>query len=201
MSSSEIDHPRQRVAALGRTLRSQLIILGTFVLLFWFLELLDSLLLHGGLDALGVQPRTLVGLRGIIFMPFLHDGFGHVLANTVPFIVLGWLVMVRRTADFFVVTAITVLVSGLGVWIFGGNGSVHIGASGLIFGYFGFLLLRAYFERSLPAIAVAVVVGVLYGGLIWGVLPMQLGVSWQAHLFGFIGGVLAAYWLSREPRY
>lgn len=201
MSSSEIDHPRRRVAALGRTLRSQLIVLGTFVFLFWFLELLDSLILDGGLDALGVQPRTLVGLRGVVFMPFLHDGFGHVLANTVPFIVLGWLVMVRRMADFFIVTAITVVTSGLGVWLFGGNGSVHIGASGLIFGYFGFLLLRAYFERSLPAIAVAVVVGLLYGGLIWGVLPMQLGVSWQAHLFGFIGGVLAAYWLSREQRY
>ncbi|MGW8319502.1 MAG: rhomboid family intramembrane serine protease [Candidatus Promineifilaceae bacterium] len=201
MSSSEIDHPRRRVAALGRTLRSQLIVLGTFIFLFWFLELLDSLILDGGLDALGVQPRTLVGLRGVVFMPFLHDGFGHVLANTVPFIVLGWLVMMRRMADFFIVTAITVVISGLGVWLFGGNGSVHIGASGLIFGYFGFLLLRAYFERSLPAIAVAVVVGLLYGGLIWGVLPMQLGVSWQAHLFGFIGGVLAAYWLSREQRY
>ncbi len=175
-------------------------ILGGFVALIWIVELVDWLILDGALDAYGVRPRTVTGLRGILFMPFLHRGFGHLLANTIPIIILGWLVMVRRTADIFLVAAVTFLVGGLGVWFFGGSNSVHVGASGLIFGFFGFLLARAYFERSLAAIALAVVVFLLYGGIIWGVLPGQNGVSWQGHLFGFIGGVLAAYLMSARRR-
>ena len=129
-------------------------------------------------------------------MPVLHADFGHVLANTFPFIILGGLVMIRGLRDFLVVTGVVILVSGLGVWLFGGSGTVHIGASALVFGYLGFLLLRAYFEWSLVSIAVALVVGLMYSSLIWGILPISLGVSWQGHLFGFIGGALAAYLLS-----
>ncbi len=189
------------VTAAGQRLKSQAIILGGFVAVFWILELIDWIVLDGWLDNLGVRPRTLAGLPGILVMPFLHNGFGHVLANTVPFVILGWLVMLRRTADFFIVTAITMLVSGLGVWLFGGSSAPHVGASGLIFGYFGFLLLRAYFERTLRAIVLAVLVFIFYGGLIWGILPFQSGVSWQGHLFGFLGGVLAAYYLTAESRH
>ena len=192
----------QTLSTVGRTLKSQAIILGGFVVLIWFLELIDMVIMDGSLDKLGVQPRSLTGLRGILFMPFLHNGLGHVVANTIPFIVLGWLVMVRRMSDFLVVTAVVIVVSGLGVWLFGHSNSTHVGASGLIFGYFGFLLLRAYFERSLIAILVAIFVVFLYGGLIFGLSPLQIGVSWQAHLFGFIGGALAAYWLTKnqEPK-
>jgi len=186
------------VTDVGRTLKGQAIILGGFVVIIWFLELVDLFILDGALDAFGIRPRSLAGLKGVLFMPFLHDGVAHLVANTVPFIVLGWLVMVRRTSDFFVVSAITMVVAGLGVWLFGSTNSVHVGASGLVFGYFGFLMLRAYFERSAVAIAVAIVVGLLYGGLIWGVSPLQAGISWQAHLFGFAGGVLAAYWLTER---
>ncbi len=188
----------QRAGMAARTLRGQLIILGTFVVVIWLVELVDAIILDGALDAYGVKPRSVSGLRGVLFMPFLHRGFGHLLANTIPIIVLGWLVMVRRTVDIFVVASVTMLVAGLGVWLFGASNSVHVGASGLIFGFFGFLLARAYFERSLAAIALAVVVFLLYGGIIWGVLPGQDGVSWLGHLFGFIGGVLAAYLLSRR---
>lgn len=191
---------RERAGTAAQTLRGQLIILGGFVALIWIVELMDWVILKGALDAYGVRPRTVDGLRGIIFMPFLHRGFGHLLANTIPIIILGWLVMVRRTADIFLVAAVTILVSGLGVWLFGGSNSIHVGASGLIFGFFGFLLARAYFERSLAAIVLAVVVFLLYGGIIWGVLPGQNGVSWQGHLFGFIGGVLAAYLMSARRR-
>jgi len=190
----------RRTRSVNQTLRSQLLILGGFVVLIWFLELLDLLLFQGALDELGVQPRSAVGLRGVLLMPFLHRGFGHLLANTVPFVVLGWLVMVRRLADFFLVTAVALLASGLGVWLFGGSQSVHIGASGLVFGYFGYLILRAYFERSLASILVAAVVILLYGGLIWGVIPLRAGVSWQGHLFGFVGGALAA-WLLSQPQH
>ena len=191
---------RDRAGAAARTLRGQLIILGAFVVLIWLVELADALIFDEALDAYGVKPRTITGLRGILFMPFLHRGFGHLLANTIPIIVLGWLVMIRRTADIFAVAAVTMLVGGLGIWLFGASNSVHVGASGLIFGFFGFLLARAYFERSLAAIALAIVVFLLYGGIIWGVLPGQDGISWLGHLFGFIGGILAAYWLAKRRR-
>lgn len=184
---------RERVRVIGQELRTHAYILGGLVLLMWLIEIVDRLFFRGTLDVLGVRPRTLAGLWGIFLAPFLHAGFAHLIANTLPFIVLGWFVMLRSTADFFVVTGITAVVSGLGIWLTGPNRSVHIGASGLIFGYFGFLLWRGYFERSAQSILWAIFVGLLYGGLIWGVLPQQAGISWQAHLFGFIGGAVAAY--------
>jgi membrane associated rhomboid family serine protease len=178
--------------------RRQLTFLGIIVLAMWLLELVDALLLGQRLNGLGVRPRALGGLWGILFMPLLHGGIGHVAANTIPFLVLGWLVIMRRTGDFLTVTALALLVSGVGVWLFGAANTVSIGASGLVFGYFGFLVLRGYFERSLFAILVAVVVLIFYGGMFWGVLPQRAGVSWEAHLFGFLGGALAAWLLARD---
>lgn len=178
--------------------RRQLTLLGLIVLAMWLLELVDAILLRQRLNGLGIRPRELAGLWGILFMPLLHGGLAHLAANTVPFLVLGWLVILRRTGDFLVVTGIVMLVSGLGVWLFGAANTVSIGASGLVFGYFGFLVLRGYFERSLFAILVAVVVLIFYGGMFFGVLPQGAGVSWEAHLFGFLGGVLAAWLLARD---
>jgi membrane associated rhomboid family serine protease len=180
-----------------RRLTRHLLVLGSFLSLIWVVSSLNLLLFDGALNALGVRPRLSDGLWGVLWMPFLHGSFGHLLANTLPFVTLGWLVMLRRMADFFVVTAVALVVSGLGVWLTGPERSVHIGSSGLIFGYFGFLLLRGYFERSLYAILFAVFVLLLYGGLLWGVLPQQNGISWQAHLFGFVGGVLAARFIAQ----
>ena len=185
-----------KVRSLQNTLKTQVAILGGFVAFIWLLELVDQLLFHGALDNFGVWPRTAVGLWGILLAPVLHAGFGHVMANTVPFLVLGWLVMMRRLRDFFVVSFITIIVSGLGIWLIAPANTVHLGASGLIFGYFGYLLLRGYFERSLSSILWSILVLFLYGGMIWGVLPQRLGISWQSHLFGFIGGGFAAYWLT-----
>lgn len=178
--------------------RRQLTLLGLIVLAMWLLELVDAILLRQRLNGLGIRPRELAGLWGILFMPLLHGGLAHLAANTVPFLVLGWLVILRRTGDFLVVTGIVMLVSGLGVWLFGAANTISIGASGLVFGYFGFLVLRGYFERSLFAILVAVVVLIFYGGMFFGVLPQGAGVSWEAHLFGFLGGVLAAWLLARD---
>ena len=189
-----------KVKGIASELQTQASILGGFVALMWIIEIVDSFLLGGRLNAYGVRPRSMVGLRGILFMPFLHANFAHLAANTLPFITFGWLIMLRETSDFFLVSAVTMLVSGVGVWLTGSPYSVHIGASGLIFGYFGFLLLRGFFERSLMSIALSLFVGFLYGGLIWGVLPSQPGVSWQGHLFGFIGGVLAAQLLGRRKQ-
>ena len=190
---------RQEARAIARELKTQVLILGGCVGLFWFLEIVDSYL-GGRLDVYGIIPRNAIGLRGILFSPFLHGGFAHLSANTVPFLVLGWLIMLRETSDFFVVTIISIVVGGLGVWLFAPAYTIHIGASGVIFGYFGFLLLRGYFERSFAAILFSLIVGSLYGGIIWGVLPGQPGISWQGHLFGFIGGAIAARLLARSKR-
>lgn len=181
-------------------IKTPALILGGFILLIWSLELLDWIILDGALDTWGVRPRSLIGLRGILLMPFLHGSIGHVLANTLPFLILGGLVMLGGVMNFFIVVAITMLVSGFGVWLFGSSGSIHIGASGLIFGFFGFLLTRAYLERSISSIILAIVVFLFYGGIIWGVLPFQNGVSWLGHLFGFFGGMLAAYLLVKRRR-
>ncbi|MGQ4646526.1 rhomboid family intramembrane serine protease [Lyngbya aestuarii] len=190
----------QETKALAKELTSQFFILGGLVAIMWILELLDATVLRHQLDLYGIIPRQEIGLRGILFAPFLHGNLTHLIANTIPFVTLGWLVMLQETSDFFVVTAITMLVGGMGVWLFGATGSIHIGASILIFGYLGFLLLRGYFERNLPSMILSLVVGVLYGGAIWGILPTQSGVSWEGHLFGFLGGVIAARFLARPKR-
>ena len=191
---------KQEARAIAQEFKTQVLILGGLVAIFWGLEIVDSSFLRGSLDLYGIRPRSLIGLRGILFAPFLHGSFAHLAANTAPFLTLGWLVMLREMSDFFVVTIITMLVSGIGVWLTAPAYSIHIGASGLIFGYFGFLLLRGYFERSFAAILFSLIVGLLYGGIIWGVLPLQYGISWQGHLFGFIGGAIAARLLARPKR-
>ncbi|MEQ9237639.1 rhomboid family intramembrane serine protease [Coleofasciculus sp. E2-BRE-01] len=188
---------RQETQALAREVKTQATILGGLVAAMWGLELIDLVIFQGALDGYGILPRTIIGLRGILFAPFLHGGLPHLIANTIPFLTLGWFVMLQKTSDFFIVTAITMVVSGLGVWLIGSPG-VHIGASGLVFGYLGFLLLRGYFQRNIPSILLSLIVGFLYGGAIWGVLPTVPGVSWEGHLFGFIGGIIAARLLSQR---
>lgn len=159
----------------------------------------------------GIQPRRLSGIDGVLFAPLLHANFIHVTANSIPLILLGTFVLaggVRRTLWS---TGLIALVAGLGVWILGdlffvepsraGVTTVHVGASGVVFGYLGLLLTRGIVERSWWNAAVAVLVGVLYGWQLQGVLPGQTGISWEGHLFGFIGGVLAAViFRRRRPR-
>lgn len=182
-------------------IKTQAIILATFVAIFWLLEILDQFVFRGSLDYFGIIPHQVIGLRGILFAPFLHGDFSHLIANTVPFLILGWLVMLQETSDFFIVTGLTMVVGGLGVWLFAAPGSIHIGASILIFGYLGFLLLRGYFQRNIPSILLSILVFLLYGGTIWGVLPSRPGISWQGHLFGFLGGVLAAKLIATEKKH
>ncbi len=170
-----------------------------FVALIWLIEVIDRVILGGSLDQLGILPRQLAGLRGIFLAPFLHGSFSHLLANTIPFLILGFLVRLRHKSHFLLLSTIIVLTSGLGTWLIAPPNTVHIGASGLIFGYFAFLVVNAWYERSLAAIVPALLVIILYGGLIGGILPVQNGLSWQGHLFGLLGGALAAFYLS--PRH
>ncbi|XYI01524.1 rhomboid family intramembrane serine protease [Sorangium sp. So ce1128] len=186
--------------SITRELKLHAALLGGFVALLWSIEILDLVVFRGSLDALGIRPRTVPGLVGIALAPLLHGGFAHLAANTLPFLGLGWLIMLRKKSDLFLVTLVAALVGGLGVWLLGSPSSVHIGASGVIFGYFGFLLLRGWFERSALSIALSLVVGLVYGGMIWGVLPTRMGISWEGHLFGFLGGALAARLLGGRLR-
>ena len=184
--------------SLVGSMKLQVRTLLTIVVVLWALEIVDFVVFGGALNNFGIRPREVSGLWGILFAPFLHGDFLHLIANTIPLVSMGWLIMLRDETDLVPVTLITALIGGLGTWLIGSSG-VHIGASGVIFGYFGFLLLRGYFERSLSAIAFSVVVAFLYGGIIWGVLPSQPGISWEGHLCGFLGGVIAARLLSK-PR-
>ena len=189
-----------RLSEIVRRLKTQAIVLGTFVAAIWLVELVDWLVLNNALDDYGIKPRESDALPGILLAPFLHFGFRHVAANTVPFVLLGWLVGLRRFSDFLLVSVAILLIGGLGIWLMGPAQSVHAGASGLVFGYLGFLLLRGYFERSPIAILVAIVVGAVYASALPGLLPGQQGISWQGHLFGFAGGVLAERVLSARRR-
>lgn len=169
-----------------------------FVGALWVLELVDLFVFGGQLDLLGIRPRTLEGLRGVVFAPLLHGGLGHVAANTFPLLILGSLVLLSGAGRFAGVTALSWLVGGLGTWLTGGANSIHIGASILVFGYLGYLLARAYYERSLRTFFTALVVGFLYGGALLGVLPLRADVSWQGHLFGLVGGIMAAQWSAKS---
>ncbi len=184
----------------ARTAKAQAITLGVPVAIAW-MSLAVNAVLGGALSVFGVQPRSIDGLRGILFAPFLHGNFAHLAANTLSFVVLGWLVLASAPRVFLRVTLLAALGSGLVSWLFGAPNSVHIGASGVIFGYLGYLMLAGVFARKVRPILVSLAVTGLWGAMVWGVLPGQMGVSWQGHLGGFLGGVLAARWLhSRATR-
>ncbi|WP_283138740.1 rhomboid family intramembrane serine protease [Rhizohabitans arisaemae] len=163
----------------------------------WALEIFDYAT-GSSLDGFGIRPRSLDGLPGIVLAPFLHFGFDHLIANSLPLLVLGFFAAMRGIGRFLLASVVIMLVSGAGVWLISPSDSVTIGASGMVFGYFGYLVARGVFDRRTVDIALAVVSVVLYGSLIWGVLPSQQGVSWQGHLFGLVGGVLAAWVMRRQ---
>jgi membrane associated rhomboid family serine protease len=179
--------PRSRVLALLTRALSVALMLAVM----WILEISD-VPLDGELDGYGIRPREIGGLDGVAFAPFLHAGFGHLVANTVPFAVLGGVIALGSSRNFAQVTIITGLVAGLGTWLTGQSNSIHLGASGLVFGYLLYLMARGVFARSLAYLLGGVIAAAVYGGILWGVLPTTRGVSWQGHLFGAIGGVLAA---------
>ena len=157
----------------------------------WVAEVVDALL-GGRLDRLGIEPRQVDGLTGVVLAPFLHADFGHLMANTVPFLVLGALVALSGLARVLAVAAIVTLVGGLGTWLVAPSATIHLGASGVVFGFATYLVARGLFDRRAISLAVGLLVALLYGTtLLLGLLP-QAGVSWQGHLFGAMGGLVAA---------
>jgi membrane associated rhomboid family serine protease len=191
--------PEPGLKGLSAGAKAPVTAVGSLVGVMWVSELLDTIVGHR-LDRYGVQPRTIMGLRGIPLAPFLHVGWQHLIGNTVPVAILGVLIALSGVARFVKANLIIALCSGIGIWFFGATGSVHLGASGMVFGYLGYLLSRGFFDRRFGQIVLGAIVGVVYGGLLWGVLPTNTGVSWQGHLFGFVGGVAAAWIMRRQSK-
>jgi membrane associated rhomboid family serine protease len=167
------------------------LVVAMLVAAMWIVEVVNAL--DGQrLDGDGIIARHLSGLAGILSAPFLHAGFGHLIENTIPFVILGLVIALGGAAQVIAVTVIVAIVSGLGAWALSSSGTDTIGASGVVFGYATFLMARGFFTRNALQIAVGVLVGVLFGAaLIVSVVP-QAGISWQGHVFGAIGGVIAA---------
>lgn len=181
-------------AALGRAF----VVMCAVVPVLAFIELVDQRA-NGRLDALaGIRPRQLSGLDGVLLAPLVHDGWQHLFANSTPLILLGTFVLAGGTRRFVLATLLIAIVSGLGVWLLTPPNYLVIGASGVIFGWLGFLLMRGIVERNLWNFAVALVVGLLYGWQLVALLPSDERVSWQGHLFGFIGGLFGAVLFRRR---
>lgn len=169
-----------------------------FIVLIWFVELVDVVIFDERLQRNGVRPRRTDGLDGILWMPFLHSDWRHLVSNTFPFVILGSLVGIRGTRYWVATLVIIGIVGGALTWMFAGGGN-HIGASGLVFGLFGSLMGAAVFERRIALGATALVAIILYGGIIQGLAP-QPGISWEGHAFGAVGGIVAAKLLAGPPQ-
>lgn len=184
---------------LRSTAGKALVTSGVFLALIWVLMVVNALSGYR-FTGYGVEPRETEGLRGILFAPFLHVDFGHLLANTPACAVLLFLVALSGQKAVWLSSVCTVVVGGAGVWLTGPEHSVHVGASVLIYGWVAFLVLRGIVVRSLWQTVLGVVVAVSYAGLFQGLFPGDPGVSWQGHLFGAVGGVLAAFLAGRGSR-
>jgi membrane associated rhomboid family serine protease len=180
-------------------LRRRAVILGACIGAIWLVAFVDAMAFGGRLHEFGIEPRTEHGLLGIVAAPLLHGGVDHLVANMIGILIFGGLVMLRSEAHFWTVTLIGALASGAGTWLFG-RSALHIGASGIIFAYFGYLLMTGWFERRVGAFLLSIAVFLVWGPMLYSILPLQSGVSWEGHLFGLLGGIVSAWLLARSQR-
>ena len=174
-----------------------MIVVAAMAALMWVVEVVDEVA-GGRLDRNGIEPRELDGLDGVVWAPFLHADFQHLIGNTIPFLLLGFAIAFSGVARVILVTAIVAVVGGLGTWLIAPENTVHIGASGIVFGYAAYLIARGAFSRSPRQIVLGLVVVAVWGAtLLQGLVP-ETGISWQGHLFGAIGGVVAARVLAKR---
>jgi membrane associated rhomboid family serine protease len=201
MSTSSLERPGLRSRARRAVSLSPdgFVLLGAMLVLMWGSELVD--VVPGvQLDQYGIEPRDVDGLAGVVAAPFLHVGFGHLISNTVPFVLMGAVIAAAGARRILLVTALVALVSGLGTWLVAPAGTIHLGASGVVFGYATYLIVRGIFSRRIAQLAVGALVVALWGSALLAGLGPQDGVSWQGHLFGAIGGVVAARVLAVRER-
>ncbi|HEY3752870.1 MAG TPA: rhomboid family intramembrane serine protease [Pseudonocardiaceae bacterium] len=171
-----------------------------FTALLYLIELVNITAFHGSLDRDGIHPRTLTGLADIIWAPLLHVSWAHLIGNTVPVLVFGYLAMAGGLVPWFAVTATIWVISGLGVWLIAPSTTITVGASGVAFGWLTFLLVRGIFSRSVGQIVIALVLLFYWGSVLWGLLPGRTDISWQGHLFGALAGILCAWLTSKATR-
>jgi membrane associated rhomboid family serine protease len=172
--------------------RSQLPFMGKLIAGLWIFNIINWLVFRSRLDLLGIYPRSLLGLAGIIFAPFLHANFNHLFFNTIPLFALGMFILALGRTDFIAISVLIALISGLLVWLLGRK-CLHIGASGIIAGYFGFLLSLAYFHPTIISIVLALVTIYYFGSIFAGIIPTSAAISWECHLAGFLAGILVMY--------
>ncbi len=184
--------PRRSPSVAGAALIMVVLLAG-----LWLLEVVDQAS-GNQLDLYGIEAREVEGLPGIFAAPFLHAGWDHLISNSLPFAVLGFLVLLGGIARWVLSSLISIVSSGLAAWFLTPPDTIILGASGLIFGWLTYLIARGLWSRQASQVVIGVIVLFVYGGLIWGVLPGNPGISWQAHLGGAVGGVLAAWLLHRR---
>jgi membrane associated rhomboid family serine protease len=180
-------------------IRKGAIVMAIVVACLWLIEGIDTVSNHA-LDLWGIRPWDLVGLDGIVFAPLLHASFAHVAANSVPLFVLGTALWTSGLRQWVVATVTAWITSGIFAWLLTPIHYIVIGASGVIFGWLTYLIVRGFLSRRWSHIALGLIVAFLYGSVLLGVFPMSTGVSWQGHLGGAIGGILAAWLLFRRER-
>jgi len=180
--------------------RQGILLVFSMLALMWVVEIIDSFQ-DGRLDRFGIEPRDVDGLTGVAAAPFLHADFSHLIGNSIPFAILGVVIALSGALRLALVATIVAVVGGLGTWLLAPSNTLHIGASGIVFGFAAYLISRGVFSRSWLHLGVGLVVGFVYGTTLAGGLIPQDGISWQGHLFGGIGGIVAAKVLdSREPK-
>jgi membrane associated rhomboid family serine protease len=182
-----------------RNVRNALIVMVAFLALIWALQVANWADGYRFDGSFGILPHHLSRLPDIFTAPFLHQSWQHIEGNSLPLFVLGFLAAYRGIKKFLLVTLIVGIISGLGVWLFQSSNELTVGASGIIFGYFGYVLVRGIFDRNILDIVIGVVAGLLYYGILAVAIPGTPGISWIAHLSGLVGGVLAA-WFLRDTR-
>ncbi|WP_336216408.1 rhomboid family intramembrane serine protease [Nonomuraea sp. LPB2021202275-12-8] len=196
-SRSPFESAKRGAGTLLSGALSALLLMVALLGVMWGVEVVDYVL-GGSLDQeFGIVGWEPSGLVGIFFAPFLHIGFGHLMANSLPLLVLGFLAGLRGVGRFFAASLLIIVIGGIGTW-FTSPDVITVGASGLVFGYFGYVVARGLFDRRILDIVLGIGVAIAYWSILAGLLPNQPGISWQGHLFGLIGGVVAA-WVLRRP--
>ena len=162
-----------------------------YLVVEWVVHIVNVLVFGGNLANFGIRPLDFSGIWGIFFAPFLHAGWEHLIGNSIPGAIFCFIVGLSGRRAFWEVSTIVMLMAGMGTWLLGGPGTLHIGASGMVYGWLAYLIVRGIFNRSFAQTVTGIFLGFAYSGLIWGVLPTDAGVSWQGHLFGALGGIVA----------